>query len=66
MNSKQGFSFFLMNIIVFKLTALGAVKFWVLGLALSCLLGIVIGIATRPYVIPHVISYFCSYCVLQD
>ncbi|KAJ6368099.1 hypothetical protein OIU77_021498 [Salix suchowensis] len=31
----------------------GAVKFWVLGLALSCLLGIVIGIATRPYVIPH-------------
>ncbi|KAG6777384.1 hypothetical protein POTOM_017205 [Populus tomentosa] len=47
-------------------SALGAVKFWVLGLALSCLLGIVIGIATRPYVIPHVISYFCSYCVLQD
>ncbi|XP_061977325.1 uncharacterized protein LOC133698430 isoform X1 [Populus nigra] len=34
-------------------SALGAVKFWVLGLALSCLLGIVIGIATRPYVIPH-------------
>ncbi|XP_011007249.1 PREDICTED: uncharacterized protein LOC105112988 isoform X1 [Populus euphratica] len=34
-------------------SALGAVKFWVLGLALSCLLGIVMGIATRPYVIPH-------------
>ncbi|KAJ6766653.1 NHL DOMAIN-CONTAINING PROTEIN [Salix purpurea] len=34
-------------------SVLGAVKFWVLGLALSCLLGIVIGIATRPYVIPH-------------
>uniref|UniRef100_A0A6M2F844 NHL repeat-containing protein n=1 Tax=Populus davidiana TaxID=266767 RepID=A0A6M2F844_9ROSI len=34
-------------------SALGAVKFWVLGLSLSCLLGIVIGIATRPYVIPH-------------
>ncbi|KAJ6936060.1 hypothetical protein NC652_010944 [Populus alba x Populus x berolinensis] len=47
-------------------SALGAVKFWVLGLALSFLLGIVIGIATRPCVIPHVISYFCSYCVLQD
>ncbi|KAF9683884.1 hypothetical protein SADUNF_Sadunf04G0060300 [Salix dunnii] len=38
-------------------SVLGAVKFWVLGLALSCLLGIVIGIATRPYAIPHVISY---------
>lgn len=34
-------------------SALGAVKFWVLGLALSCLLGIVIGIATRPCVILH-------------
>ncbi|KAJ6738542.1 NHL DOMAIN-CONTAINING PROTEIN [Salix koriyanagi] len=34
-------------------SVLGAVKFWVLGLALSCLLGMVIGIATRPYVIPH-------------
>ncbi|KAJ6960609.1 hypothetical protein NC653_038589 [Populus alba x Populus x berolinensis] len=35
-------------------SALGAVKFWVLGLVLSCLFGLATGFAIRPYVIPHV------------
>ncbi|KAJ6936065.1 hypothetical protein NC652_010947 [Populus alba x Populus x berolinensis] len=43
-----------LNILQSFTSALGAVKFWVLGLALSFLLGIVIGIATRPCVIPHI------------
>ncbi|KAL9343984.1 hypothetical protein Peur_064415 [Populus x canadensis] len=34
-------------------SALGAVKFWVLGLVLSCLFGLATGFAIRPYVIPH-------------
>ncbi|XP_012092071.1 uncharacterized protein LOC105649868 isoform X1 [Jatropha curcas] len=34
-------------------SALRAVSFWVLGLILSCLLGIVIGFVTRPYITSH-------------
>ncbi|XP_057420512.1 uncharacterized protein LOC130714618 isoform X2 [Lotus japonicus] len=34
-------------------SGLGAVMTWTLGLGLSCLLGLVIGIAVRPYIIPH-------------
>ncbi|KAL2618660.1 hypothetical protein AAZV13_08G258800 [Glycine max] len=35
---------------------LGAVMTWTLGLGLSCLLGLVIGIVVRPYIIPNVSS----------
>ncbi|XP_027347661.1 uncharacterized protein LOC113859042 isoform X2 [Abrus precatorius] len=34
-------------------SGLGAVMTWTLGLGLSCLLGIVIGILVRPYIIPN-------------
>lgn len=34
-------------------SGLGAVMTWTLALGLSCLLGLVIGIAIRPYIIPH-------------
>ncbi|KAJ6369585.1 hypothetical protein OIU76_027929 [Salix suchowensis] len=34
-------------------SALGAVKFWVLGLVLSCLFGLATGFAIRPYAIPN-------------
>ncbi|KAK7361929.1 hypothetical protein VNO77_04023 [Canavalia gladiata] len=34
-------------------SGLGAVMTWTLGLGLSCLLGLVIGIAVRPYIIPN-------------
>ncbi|XP_021895801.1 uncharacterized protein LOC110813095 isoform X2 [Carica papaya] len=34
-------------------SALGAASVWFLGLALSCLLGMAIGVAVRPYIIPH-------------
>ncbi|KAJ8758954.1 hypothetical protein K2173_003192 [Erythroxylum novogranatense] len=34
-------------------SALGAVSVWALGLGLSCLIGMIIGIVVRPYVIPH-------------
>ncbi|XP_019444496.1 PREDICTED: uncharacterized protein LOC109348474 isoform X2 [Lupinus angustifolius] len=37
-------------------SGLGAVMIWSLGLGLSCLLGLVIGIAVRPCIIPHVSS----------
>ncbi|KAF3942536.1 hypothetical protein CMV_030816 [Castanea mollissima] len=30
--------------------ALGAVSIWVLGLGLSCLLGLIVGIAVQPYI----------------
>ncbi|KAG6654461.1 uncharacterized protein LOC122311273 isoform X3 [Carya illinoinensis] len=32
--------------------AMGAVSTWLLGLGLSCLLGLIVGIAVRPYIIP--------------
>lgn len=34
-------------------SALGAVMTWTLGLGLSCILGLGIGIVIRPYIIPH-------------
>ncbi|WJX87880.1 hypothetical protein P8452_70024 [Trifolium repens] len=34
-------------------SGLGAVMTWTLGLGLSCILGLVIGIVIRPYIIPH-------------
>ncbi|XVE92464.1 hypothetical protein REPUB_Repub01dG0099700 [Reevesia pubescens] len=36
-----------------QLFGLGAVTIWVLGLGLSCLLGLFVGILVRPYIIPH-------------
>ena len=40
------------------LSALGAASIWALGLGLSCLIGFVIGMAIRPYVMRGVsISY---------
>ncbi|XP_059448588.1 uncharacterized protein LOC132179823 isoform X2 [Corylus avellana] len=33
--------------------ATGAISIWVLGLGLSCLLGFIVGIAIRPYIIPR-------------
>ncbi|CAN1816868.1 hypothetical protein LINPERHAP1_LOCUS27889 [Linum perenne] len=34
-------------------TGLGAAPWWILGLGLSCILGIAVGLVIRPYVIPH-------------
>ncbi|CAJ2645010.1 hypothetical protein L195_g006930 [Trifolium pratense] len=34
-------------------SGLGAVMTWTLGLGLSCILGLIIGIVVRPYIIPH-------------
>ncbi|RDX96495.1 hypothetical protein CR513_20831, partial [Mucuna pruriens] len=42
-------------------SGLGAVMTWTLGLGLSCLLGIVIGIAVRPYIIPNRGSNPCQF-----
>ncbi|KAK7317601.1 hypothetical protein RJT34_01974 [Clitoria ternatea] len=42
-------------------SGLGAVMTWTLGLGLSCLLGIVIGIVVRPYVIPNIGSNPCHF-----
>ncbi|KAK7250540.1 hypothetical protein RIF29_33044 [Crotalaria pallida] len=44
-------------------SGLGAVMIWTLtlGLILSCLLGLVIGIAIRPYIIPHEVSSPCRF-----
>ncbi|CAN1187560.1 hypothetical protein LINPERHAP2_LOCUS38797 [Linum perenne] len=33
--------------------SLGAAPWWILGLGLSCILGIAVGLVIRPYVIPH-------------
>lgn len=38
--------------------ALGSVSVWIFGLVLSCLLGILVGIVARPYIIPYV-SFNC-------
>lgn len=46
-----------MMIIIYFVPGLRAVMTWTLGLGLSCLLGLVIGIAVRPYIIPHVSSF---------
>lgn len=40
--------------------ALGAVSIWVLGLGLSCLLGLIVGIAVQPYIFRRV-SVFSSF-----
>ncbi|CAL0313169.1 unnamed protein product [Lupinus luteus] len=42
-------------------SGLGAVMIWSLGLGLSCLLGLVIGIAVRPYIIPNELSSPCRF-----
>ncbi|GAU50245.1 hypothetical protein TSUD_188970 [Trifolium subterraneum] len=34
-------------------SGLGAVMTWTLGFGLSCILGLIIGIVVRPYIIPH-------------
>lgn len=34
-------------------SALGSVSVWIFGLAMSCLLGILVGIVARPYIIPY-------------
>ncbi|CAJ2645012.1 unnamed protein product [Trifolium pratense] len=38
-------------------SGLGAVMTWTLGLGLSCILGLIIGIVVRPYIIPHTGTY---------
>lgn len=42
-------------------SALGAVMTWTLGLGLSCILGLVIGIVIRPYIIPHEHTSRCHF-----
>ncbi|XP_004509842.1 uncharacterized protein [Cicer arietinum] len=42
-------------------SGLGAVMVWTLGLGLSCLLGLVIGIVVRPYIIPHERTSRCHF-----
>ncbi|XP_038712974.1 uncharacterized protein LOC120006921 isoform X2 [Tripterygium wilfordii] len=42
-------------------SALGAAAGWVLGLGLSCLFGILVGIVLRPYIIPSEGHSLCSF-----
>ncbi|GLT50296.1 hypothetical protein SLA2020_237900 [Shorea laevis] len=44
-------------------SALGAVTTWSVVLLLSCILGIIIGLAIRPYVIPHQGTSVMRFCV---
>jgi hypothetical protein len=48
------------HLLIFPAT--GAISIWVLGLGLSCLLGFIVGIAVRPYIIPRV-SVFCIFLI---